>query len=76
MKKMIRTLKLAMFAFIGIFAGGAAVRSIDYARHPEKYIADSAPWYLPIQLQGLVTAVIVLICLTAIYAIRHADPKD
>ncbi len=76
MKKIIKAIKAAMLVFTGIFAGGAVYRFIDYKQHTEKYIVQSAPWYLPIGLQGLVTAVIVLICLTAISAINHADSKE
>lgn len=62
-KKVYDFLHIAMWAFIGVFLGGSLWRCYEYHARPELFAVQSAPWYLSILLNGLFTAVIVLVLL-------------
>ena len=59
MKALYRLLTYAMYVFVGVFLGGAVGRILDVQAHPEIYAAQSAPWYLSIQMQGAFTLLMV-----------------
>ena len=62
-KKVYDFLHIAMWAFIGVFLGGSLWRCYEYYARPELFAVQSAPWYLSILLNGLFTAVVVLVLL-------------
>ena len=62
-KKIYDFLRIAMWVFIGVFLGGSLWRCYEYCAYPDLFAVQSAPWYLSILLNGLFTAIIVLILL-------------
>ncbi len=61
MKKIYNFLMILLWSFIGVFIGTSLYRFYDFKAHPELYAMISAPWYLSIQLNAILTAIIVLI---------------
>lgn len=45
------------------FLAGSLYRYWDYQARPDFYAVMSAPWYLSIQLSGIATAVVIVVCL-------------
>ena len=62
-KKVYDFLHIAIWAFIGVFLGGNLWRCYEYHARPELFVVQSAPWYLSILVNGLFTAVIILVLL-------------
>ena len=62
-----RILNLILNCIIGIlivaFLAGSLYRYWDYQARPDFYAVMSAPWYLSIQLSGIATAVVIVVCL-------------
>ena len=50
-------------SFISVFIGYSIYKYFDYINHPDLYVAQSAPWYTSIQIQGLATSVIIFIAI-------------
>lgn len=70
MKKLYSILKTILWCFIGVFIGSSIYQYYDYKDHPGLYEMQSAPWYLPIEIRGIFTAVIVAIILVVMWIIR------
>lgn len=60
MKKLYKILKILPWCFIGVFVGSSIYRYYDYKMRPGLYELQSAPWYLSIQVNGILTALIVV----------------
>lgn len=62
-----RTLNLFLNCIIVIlivaFLADSLYRYWDYQARPDFYAVMSAPWYLSIQLSGIATAVVIVVCL-------------
>lgn len=60
-----------IIASVMVFIGFFIYRYADYKQHPEIYMINSAPWYTDLLLQGIVTLVIIAICLIIIVVIKR-----
>ena len=70
MKRLYATLKLFLGCSIGIFLGRCIYLYFDFKARPDLYAMQSAPWYQPLKVQGLVTAGIAVIVLAAMWLVR------
>lgn len=66
MKTAVRIAWCIIGAFIGVLIGSAIWRYWDFKQHPEIYMLNSAPWYTSLLLQGIITLVIIAVCLIVI----------
>ncbi len=57
-----RFLTTLMAAFFGVWVGNAGMVLWQYINTPERFAAQSAPWYTQILVQGLVTIAVLAIC--------------
>ena len=71
MKNVIRIAWCTIGAFIGVLVGSGIWKYWDYKKHPDIYALNSAPWYTGLLLNGIVTLVIVIICLIIITVIKR-----
>lgn len=70
MKKLYYILKIFLWGSVGVFIGNCIYKFYDYKTYPNLYEAQSAPWYLGIEIQGFYTAVIIVATLTAMWFVR------
>ncbi len=56
MKKLDRIMAVIMSLTGAYFLGFVIWQVIDQSSHPEKYLVQSAPWYLSIEINALITA--------------------
>lgn len=70
MRKLYSFLKWVLIAVWGIFAGLAVYHCYDYYAYPQKYLVNSAPWYLSIQLNGLTAVCTSAVILILMWIIR------
>ena len=75
MKRLYATLKLFLGCSIGVFLGRCIYLYFDFKAHPDLYAMQSAPWYQPLKVQGLVTAGIAVIVLAAMWLVRKKINK-
>lgn len=61
LRKIDHLLSAMIFSFIGAFACHSLYLSLDFLFRPHVYAAYSAPWYLSIFVNGLITALIALV---------------
>lgn len=71
MKRLYYILKVLLGCLIGVFAGSSLYRCWDYAKRPDFYAVNSAPWYGQILLSGTVTAVVAAILLIVLKILKH-----
>lgn len=70
MKKIYRILKSMACSLAGAWIGYSLYEYYDYRKHPGLYELRSAPWYTGIQVTGVFTAVLIVICLILMWLIR------
>ena len=70
MKKLYDTLKLFLGCGVGVFLGRCIYQHFDFKARPDLYAMQSATWYLPLKIQGIVTAGIAVIVLVAMWLVR------
>ena len=58
MKRLYATLKLFLGCSIGIFLGRCIYLYFDFKARPDLYAMQSAPWYVDLEIQGIITAVL------------------
>lgn len=75
MKTVERAALCIMGSFIGVFIGSGIWKYWNYKKHPEFYIQNSAPWYTGLILNGIVTLVVVLICMVIIAVIKRKSAQ-
>ncbi len=75
MKRLCRLIHIVMGAFVGVWMGHSAYVVWDVSAHPQRYAAQSAPWYTDILVRGAFTLAVVLICLAAKAIIRRKSTK-
>ncbi len=63
MRNLYNILRMFQWGFIGSFIGKTIYQYYDYKAHPAFYAMQSAPWYLNIEIYGIVTIVIVTVTL-------------
>ena len=56
MKKLDRIMAVIMSLTGAYYLGFVIWQLVDQSVHPEKYVVQSAPWYLSIELQALLVA--------------------
>lgn len=62
-KKIQRILNIIMSCFVGVLIGSGLYRYWHFRKYPELYIMQSAPWYTGILVQGLLTLILLAICM-------------
>lgn len=70
LKKINDLIHIFMGSFTGVFIGYAVFKYLDYKKYPDLYAAQSAPWYLSIQIAGLALAIFLMICIVIKVIIR------
>ncbi len=74
MKDLLKTLEIILNIVMGLcvvlFLGCSVYRAWDYKTHYDRYVGDSAPWYLGIQIYGLLTAIILVVLLVIKLGVR------
>lgn len=75
MKKANQFVNCVMGGFFGVFLGRAAFIIWDYAAHPQRYAAQSAPWYTGILMHGAWTTAALFICLSLKGILKYCMAK-
>lgn len=75
MKRLYATLKLFLGCSIGIFLGRCIYLYFDFKARPDLYAMQSAPWYVDLKFQGIVTAVLAAVLLAVMWLIRKNIDK-
>lgn len=75
MKRLNTFLNTIIGSFIGVFIGHVLWKIWDFKTSPELYAMQSAPWYTSILLYGVVTFVLVLVCVVIKVIIKHKKKK-
>lgn len=73
LKKINAIINILMCGFIGAFVGGAICKYLDYIKHPDLYVAQSAPWYLDIQISAVALALVLVVCIVVKIIIRNKE---
>ena len=61
MKKLDRVMAVIMSLTGAYFLGFVIWQVYDQSAHPEKYLVQSAPWYLSIEINALITAGLMVV---------------
>ena len=56
-------MRVVIIASIVILIGSGIYQYMDYKRHPEIYMLNSAPWYTGLLIQGAFTLLIIIVCI-------------
>ena len=75
MKKINNFLNNFMGAFTGIFIGRSIYVIWNYKTRPELYAMQSAPWYTSILVDGVMTLVVLMICLLLKLGLKYYKNK-
>lgn len=76
MKRLNTILSIVMGVLAGAFLGRGICVAWSFKAHPEMYAMNSAPWYTGILVEGSVTLVVLLICLTIKAILKHKFIKS
>lgn len=71
MKKLYQILRTLLWCIIGVFIGDSIYQYYDYVKHPDLYVLTSAPWYLSIQISGMITFIAVLLVLCVMWVVKR-----
>ncbi len=63
-KKINQILNIIMGSFIGVFIGLGLYKYWHFHKYPDLYAMQSAPWYTSILINGLLTLVLLAVCMT------------
>lgn len=74
-KKLYNLLKIMLWSCVGVFIGTTIYSCMDYKTHKELYALTSAPWYLSIQINGLVTLIAVVVIGVAMWFLKREIDK-
>ena len=72
-KRLNRVLNLVMGSFTGVFLGHGAYVWWDYRQPPGLYEMQSAPWYASILLSGILTLLVLAVCVLGKILLRKRD---
>lgn len=75
MKKLYETLRLFLGCDVGVFVGRCIVQYWDFKAHLDLYAMRSAPWYVDLEIQGIVTAVLAAVLLAVMWLVRKNIDK-
>ena len=62
-KKINQILNIIMGSFISVFIGSGLYKYWDFQKYPDLYVIQSAPWYTSILINGLLTLVLLAVCM-------------
>ena len=62
-KKINQILNIIMGSFIGVFIGLGLYKYWHFQKYPDLYVIQSAPWYTGILINGLLTLVLLAVCM-------------
>ena len=71
MKKLDRVMAVVMSLTGAYFLGFVIFQVWDQSAHPEKYVVMSAPWYLSIEIQALITAGVMAVEMVVYIVLRR-----
>ena len=54
--------KIIMWCFIAFFCGFTVWQYVDYRCHPVDYAVQSAPWYTNVLIVGVISLIVVFVC--------------
>ena len=63
MKKLNQYLNNVMGALVGIFLGRGLYVAWNYFTRPGLYAMQSAPWYTSLLVHGVITLILLIVCL-------------
>lgn len=75
MKRLYATLKLFLGCSIGVFLGRYIYLYFDFKARPDLYAMQSALWYVDLEIQGIVTAVLAAVLLAVMWLVRKKINK-
>lgn len=75
MQRLNNFLNTIIGSFVGVFIGHVLWKIWDFKTSPDLYAMQSAPWYTSILLYGIVTFVLVLVCVVIKAIIKHKQKK-
>lgn len=75
MKRLYATLKLFLGCSIGVFLGRCIYLYFDFKVRPDLYAMQSALWYVDLEIQGIVTAVLAAVLLAVMWLVRKNIDK-
>ena len=75
MKRLYATLKLFLGCSIGVFLGRYIYLYFDFKARPDLYAMQSALWYVDLEIQGIITAVLAAVLLAVIWLVRKNIDK-
>lgn len=76
LKKINGFLNIVIGSFVGVFIGFSIYKLLDYKAHPGLYAMQSAPWYMSILVQGIVTVVVLVAAVLIKMIIRNKLRKS
>ncbi len=78
-KKINQILNIIIGAFIGMFIGSGLYEYWHFRKYPYLYAMQSAPWYTSILINGLLTIVLLAVCMIVkviLYRKDRTAPKN
>ena len=76
MEKLNQIINTIIGSFIGVFIGYGIYATWNFKTNPESYSSQSSPWYINILLFGLVTFIIILLCLLLKIILKYYSLKN
>ncbi|MBD9198677.1 MAG: hypothetical protein EGQ09_16825 [Clostridiales bacterium] len=70
MKKLYETLRLFLGCDVGVFVGRCIVQYWDFKARPDLYAMQPVPWYQGLKVQAIITAVLAVVLLAAMWLVR------
>ena len=64
LKRINQVLNIIISSSVGIFIGYSLFQCWDVHTHPDLYAMQSAPWYTSILVYGIVTCIVLAVCMT------------
>ena len=75
MKKLYETLRLFLGCDVGVFVGRCIVQYWDFKARPDLYAMQPVPWYQGMKVQAIITAVLAVVLLAAMWLVRKNIDK-
>ena len=75
MKKLYETLRLFLGCDVGVFVGRCIVQYWDFKARPDLYAMQPVPWYQGLKVQAIITAVLAVVLLAAMWLVRKKINK-
>ncbi len=66
-------LRAIIIASIVLFIGSFIYKYTDYKQHPDIYMINSAPWYVGLQIQGIITLIVDAVCIIILAMMRRKE---